>query len=228
MVKIYLSKCIFLSETGDCLDGAIVTDGGNIAFVGDRQEALQEFPEGKVIDLGNRTVTAGLIETHSHIYAGGRFEQLVSLCVDPAEAEDVIMQKMKDFVETTPIEKDRIYLIYNYDFASAKKITRYGLDEMFGKETPVILADISLHGGAFSSKHWNFWAIKMVISFRRKQKYSMRKMARSDILWRDFSGRCSPTLFLLTTEWETGRSSTRQLIPCRTFLQGTDTQRWWI
>ena len=55
MVKIYLSKCIFLSETGDCLDGAIVTDGGNIAFVGDRQEALQEFPEGKVIDLGNRT-----------------------------------------------------------------------------------------------------------------------------------------------------------------------------
>ena len=44
MVKIYLSKCIFLSETGDCLDGAIVTDGGNIAFVGDRQEALQEFP----------------------------------------------------------------------------------------------------------------------------------------------------------------------------------------
>ena len=59
MVKIYLSKCIFLSETGDCLDGAIVTDGGNIAFVGDRQEALQEFPEGKVIDLGNRTVTAG-------------------------------------------------------------------------------------------------------------------------------------------------------------------------
>ena len=152
MVKIYLSKCIFLSETGDCLDGAIVTDGGNIAFVGDRQEALQEFPEGKVIDLGNRTVTAGLIETHSHIYAGGRFEQLVSLCVDPAEAEDVIMQKMKDFVETTPIEKDRIYLIYNYDFASAKKITRYGLDEMFGKETPVILADISLHGGAFSSK----------------------------------------------------------------------------
>ena len=53
MVKIYLSKCIFLSETGDCLDGAIVTDGGNIAFVGDRQEALQEFPEGKVIDLGN-------------------------------------------------------------------------------------------------------------------------------------------------------------------------------
>ena len=80
MVKIYLSKCIFLSETGDCLDGAIVTDGGNIAFVGDRQEALQEFPEGKVIDLGNRTVTAGLIETHSHIYAGGNFSAYKGDC----------------------------------------------------------------------------------------------------------------------------------------------------
>jgi len=58
-------------------DGAILTDGGGIRWVG----KVQELPDGvgdvKEVDLGGACVTPGLIDCHTHlVYAGNRANEL--------------------------------------------------------------------------------------------------------------------------------------------------------
>lgn len=50
------------------VEGSLVIEGGRIAFLGDDAEAMERAPGGaRVLELGGRTVTPGLIDAHSHL-----------------------------------------------------------------------------------------------------------------------------------------------------------------
>lgn len=65
--KIYLSTSIFTSKTEDPFDGAIVVDGNEILYVGDREHAKEYEENAQIEDLGDRTVSPGLIDCHTHV-----------------------------------------------------------------------------------------------------------------------------------------------------------------
>lgn len=148
----YLSNCIFTAETARPIEGAIVTEGNKIIYVGDKEGAAEYKEDSETIDLGNRTVTPGFIDCHTHAYAGSKMSLIKSYQIPPdlkgQEAIDAVLK----FVSETELNKNEIYLVFDYDKVRVGKLSKYQLDEIFGADTPIVFEDTSLHGGGFSSK----------------------------------------------------------------------------
>lgn len=150
--KIYLSSSIFTSETEEPISGAVVIEDDRIIYVGDKKGS-DFFKDGaEVEDLGDRTITAGLIDCHTHAYSGAIICTTASHFVSPAFSEEELIQSIKEFIGENKEPKGGFYKVYNYDSSNSGKFTKSKLDEVFGQDVPIILTDISMHGGAFSSK----------------------------------------------------------------------------
>lgn len=83
----------FYSVAGDRdgpVEGSLVVEGGRIAFLGADAEAMAQAPEGaRIVDLGGRTVTPGLIDAHSHLAGLGAALAQVDLVGTGSYAEVV-------------------------------------------------------------------------------------------------------------------------------------------
>jgi len=88
-----LTNAILATMTGDAPcglipDGALVVEGGRIAWVGPRAEAPAGAPAGAVHDLGGRLVTPGLIDCHTHlVHAGSRAREFTARLAGASYAE---------------------------------------------------------------------------------------------------------------------------------------------
>lgn len=150
--KIYLSNSIFTSETREPFAGAIVIGNNRIIYAGDKAGA-KCFEEGAEIeDVGDKTITPGLIDCHTHAYAGGKIATGVAWEVSPDQSLDEILEGVKDFINSNPVKDGQIYMVFNYDFENMKRLMKSELEELYGKETPIAFLDYSLHGGAFTSR----------------------------------------------------------------------------
>ncbi|ACK86414.1 amidohydrolase family protein [Methylorubrum extorquens] len=62
-------------------DGALVVGEGHIRWIGNRRQLPEEFRSCRTHDLGNRLVTPGLVECHTHlIFEGDRGAERVERC----------------------------------------------------------------------------------------------------------------------------------------------------
>ncbi len=150
--KIYFSSSIFTSESEKPIPGAVVVEGDRILYVGDKDGAEIYKDGSEVEDLGDRTITPGLIDCHTHAYNGAIMFAMTSHFVSPAFSEQELIQDMKNYIMENKETKGGCYLFFLYDPEKSGKFTKYKLDEVFGKDIPIVLTDISFHGGAFSSK----------------------------------------------------------------------------
>ena len=150
--KIYLSSSIFTSETEEKISGAVVIEDNRILYVGDKK-AADIFREGaEVEDLGNKTITPGLIDCHTHAYNGAITSTMTSHFVSPDFSEEELIQDMKKYIAENKETRGGFYLFFMYDPEKSGKFSKYKLDDVFGKDVPIVLTDFSFHGGAFSSK----------------------------------------------------------------------------
>ncbi len=150
--KIYLSSSIYTSESAKPISGAVVIEGVRILYVGDKQGAEIYMEGAEVEDLGSRTITPGLIDCHTHAYNGAIMSAMTSHFVSPDFSEEELIQDMKNYISENKETRGGFYLFFMYDPEKSGKFSKYKLDEIFGKDVPVVLTDLSFHGGAFSSK----------------------------------------------------------------------------
>lgn len=150
--KIYKSKCIFTSETAKPMEGAVVIEGDTILYAGELEGAKQYETDAEIIDVGNRTITPGFIDCHTHAYCGAKMSVLTSFQIPPDLKGEKAIEAVKKFVSETDIEKGEAYLVFDYDKVRVGMLSKYKLDEIFGREIPIVFEDTSLHGAAFSSK----------------------------------------------------------------------------
>lgn len=149
---VYLSNCIFTAESARPMSGAIVTEGNKIIYVGDKEGTEIYKKDSEVIDLGNRTVTPGFIDCHTHAYAGSKMSLIKSYQIPPELKGQKAIDAVLQFVSETELQENELYLVFDYDKVRVGKLFKYQLDEIFGKDTPIVFEDTSLHGGGFSSK----------------------------------------------------------------------------
>ncbi|MFP3942156.1 MAG: amidohydrolase, partial [Thermoanaerobaculia bacterium] len=77
-------------DRSDPAEGSLVVEDGRIAFLGPDAEATARAPEGaRIVDLGGRTVTPGLIDAHSHLAGLGAALAQVDLVGTGSYAEVV-------------------------------------------------------------------------------------------------------------------------------------------
>ena len=106
--KIYLSTSIFTSKTEDPFDGAIVVDGNEILYVGDREHAKEYEENAQIEDLGDRTVSPGLIDCHTHAYMGAKMSKLTSFFVPDGLSEKEVICAMKEFVASHSLKEGEV------------------------------------------------------------------------------------------------------------------------
>ena len=147
---IYLSRCIFTGAQDQPFPGAVVVEGDRITFVGPKDALPPADPETVVEDLGDRTLMPGLIDVHTHSFMGIRMQQNQACFLNPRYTEEELIQAMTAFMEAHPDPVNGMYYFFDYDFEHSGRFTKYRLDRLFG-DRAIMLTDLSLHGGAFSS-----------------------------------------------------------------------------
>lgn len=63
---------------------AIVVENGKIIYAGSIEEGKKQYPDAKVIDLGNKTLMPGMIDCHSHTSMDARVKGHLEMMNDPA------------------------------------------------------------------------------------------------------------------------------------------------
>ena len=150
--KIYKSTSIFTSECDKPFSGVVLVENDKIAFVGPESEVPACDGIESVEDLGDRTITPGLIDCHVHAFPGLRMEQFNSCFLSPEYNEEELIAAINQFIADNPQPINDMYYFFDYDFDNSGRFTKYRLDEVFGRDKAIMLTDLSLHGGAFSSK----------------------------------------------------------------------------
>ncbi|ACB86153.1 amidohydrolase [Natranaerobius thermophilus] len=147
--KVYYSTSIFTADSLNTISGAVVVEGENILYVGDKAGAEKYLEGAEVEDLGDKTIAPGLIDSHTHFFLTGRMLTF-SIFADPSYTEERIVKEMKELIKERPGKP--FYFVWGYDPGTAGKITTKKLDEYFGKDTATVAIDLTGHAGGFSSK----------------------------------------------------------------------------
>lgn len=147
--KVYYSTSIFTADNLETISGAIVTEGENILYVGNKKGAEKHLDGAEILDLGKRTISPGLIDAHTHFFLTGRMLSF-SIFADPSYTEKRIVEELTKLIKKAPGQP--FYFLWGYDTGVAGKLTTRKLDNYFGKDTGVVCIDLSGHAGGFSSK----------------------------------------------------------------------------
>lgn len=131
---------------------ALVTLGQNIAYVGNKREALERYPQASEHDLDGRTLLPGFIDPHSHfsmvINAIGQANVSPPPVGDVQSFSDLIAQ-LKRYQSDFDIKDGEWIFAWGYDenqLAEKRHITVRELDAAF-PNNPVYLQHVSGHLG---------------------------------------------------------------------------------
>jgi len=131
--------------------------GDTIALVGDRNEAMAlAGPDTRLVDLGDRALIPGLIDTHGHFPFTARLLKFVNLSPPPvgtAETIDDIVDLLGSYIADNQVPAGTWVMGYGYDdslLADLRHPTRDDLDRA-STEHPIAIMHVSLHLGAANS-----------------------------------------------------------------------------
>jgi len=120
---------------------ALVTEGENIVFVGNDNEADRVAgPGAQVENLGGKTVVPGFNDNHTHLVIFGDHAYAPNLS---GLDEKAIVDKVKIFAQTVP--KKSPVVAYSWDYPTCPRPRKELLDEAF-PDRPVALAQFGGHG----------------------------------------------------------------------------------
>jgi len=143
-----LGNVITMNEAQPRAEALIISDG-KISFVGTKKEAeARAFSE--VLDLGNKTVMPGFIDTHVHVIPAGIFMNGADLSKEKNIAG--VMSKLKKQADITP-PKDWIVgaFFQDKDMVEKRFPTLQELDEIAPNQ-PMLICHNDLHPIALNSK----------------------------------------------------------------------------
>lgn len=136
---------------------ALAVRNGEIAFVGDEEEALAMKGEAtKVVDLGGKALLPGFLDGHSHYINSLLVANQCKLYPPPSgPGKDVpsIIAELKRFAQERKIPKGEFIMAYGYDdtvMPEGRLLNRDDLDEAF-PDNPVRVDHVSMHGGVLNS-----------------------------------------------------------------------------
>ena len=130
---------------------ALVIRGGRISYVGDADEARRSAASGtEVIDLGERTILPGFVESHSHPIYYGRYLEEVDCRY--ARSFDDIVDALKDRARDTPPGEWVVGNGYDHTLLEeSRHPTRRELDQA-SPDHPVLLRNITGHSMVVNSE----------------------------------------------------------------------------
>jgi predicted amidohydrolase YtcJ len=144
---------------------AVVVKEGKIAFVGNKQGALQVAGEGAVMnDLQGKTLLPAFIDAHGHYIQSLSVATQVNLYPPPngpGSSPEAIVAALKDFTTKNNIPKGQLIQAYGYDENMMPKnnlLNRDHLDAAF-PDNPVIAGHVSMHGAVLNSKALEIYGI---------------------------------------------------------------------
>ena len=155
------SKCIFNSIDDSPISGGIAVEGGKIAGVFSEEElAKYEKKDAEILDYGNKTLMAGLIDSHTHT---GNFMELADpdYCVDVSGSRSFseIMEKIIAFGEN---HQDALLYAINLNLFDLEESVEPGakLIDQYVSDRPVIIMTWDCHTWYANSKAIEMAGIK--------------------------------------------------------------------
>ena len=97
---IFINGHIVTMDEGNPEVEAMAVKGGEILAVGSTEEIEQSFFYPKRVDLGDKTVMPGIIESHGHLLTLG--ESFLKLNVMGAETPEEVVEKVRERVQSIP------------------------------------------------------------------------------------------------------------------------------
>ncbi len=130
---------------------AVAVRGEEIVAVGRRREIARfEGPDTRLVELGDRALVPGFIDTHGHFSMVMQMLDLLNVSsppVGPMESIDQIVEAIRERIAEQQIPPGQIVLGYGYDdslLAENRHPTRDDLDRA-STEHPIVLLHVSAH-----------------------------------------------------------------------------------
>ena len=149
-------NCIFDSISDEPFPGFIVVNGSRITCVCKGSDCSYESfcgPGTRVIDAGDRLVTAGFHDSHTHLTLSGMYRACVNL--GSAKSEEEAAQMTYEFYKTHP-DRDSGGWVYGFNwlhhFWNVKEQPRKETLDKYFPDRPVMLLNAEAHGCWVNSK----------------------------------------------------------------------------
>lgn len=145
-------SAIFTSTTLETIEGAIIIENGVIADIVALDEA-DKFagPDTVVIDAGDRLVTPGFNDAHTHfVFAGISKDPDSTLDLEGVEGKEACLATIKAYAESHPDNKWIVGANLDYDCWGEEKPRKEMLDSVV-PDRPVYIASWDLHVGWVNS-----------------------------------------------------------------------------
>lgn len=151
------STCIFDSVGDEPFAGYIEVEDGKIKSVTKGEtDKFNDSSAYNVKDCGDRTITAGLIDGHIHLFLGSLYNATVDIFY--TETEDAAAKKLYEFYKDRDDEWILGFRWSNYRWPDAKLPTKETLDKYF-PDRPVIAFNDELHAVWVNSKTLEIYGI---------------------------------------------------------------------
>ncbi len=154
---IIVGNNIITMDSSNAGANAVALSGGKIVAVGDKSKIMKmQRSDTRIIELGDRALLPGFIDTHGHIAATARFIDFVNLSSPPvgtADNIDDIVQILQTSLENDPPKPGEWLIGYGYDdslLSEKRHPTRDDLDQI-SAEIPIYIAHVSGHLGVLNS-----------------------------------------------------------------------------
>ena len=155
--RVFYGEHIVTMDPAQPKAAAVAIRGDRIVYVGDAGGA-ETFrgSNTKVVQLGDRALIPGMIDSHGHVAMAARLIDWVNASsppVGPAESIDDILELLKQRLASRPPEAGEWLLAYGYDdslLAEKRHPTRVDLDTV-STEVPIYMMHVSGHLGAAKS-----------------------------------------------------------------------------
>jgi predicted amidohydrolase YtcJ len=148
---IFYGEAIYTVDPANEGAEAVAVRGDEIVAVGRRREVARfEGPQTRVIELGERALVPGFIDTHGHFAMVMQMLDLLNASsppVGPMESIDQIVEAIRVRIAEQQIPPGQLVLGYGYDdslLAENRHPTRDDLDRA-STEHPIVLLHVSAH-----------------------------------------------------------------------------------
>lgn len=147
---------------------AVVSEKGEISFVGSLEEAEKQFPKASKKDLQGKTLLPGFIDGHGHLYLTGFYNMMANLLPPPDGSCNSIQGVVDEMNTWKDSEKGKFFLNkfgwlvgFGYDDSQLKEKDHPTADDLdkVSTEVPVIIIHQSGHLGAMNHKALEFFNI---------------------------------------------------------------------
>lgn len=138
---------------------AVVVKDGKIAYVGDRNEAMQAAGKGhEMVNLNGKTLLPGFIDGHAHFFGFGAQAVMANLLAEPdGDVNDIpaLIEELNDWYAANGTDKTNGWIVgMGFDdsvLAEKRFPTKEDLDKV-STEIPVCIMHISGHFCVMNSK----------------------------------------------------------------------------